>query len=260
MRLGVIADIHGNVAALEAVLAALRHRGVAQVVNLGDLVSGPLWPAETLALLRDAGIASLRGNHDRWVAEGGGGASDLFARDALTAGDCAALGALPMHLRPLPGVLAFHARPADDDAYLLEDVARGRMVPAPVADVAARLGPTAETLILCAHSHQAAIRQLPDGRVVVNPGSVGMPAYEDPTPPAHLCETGAPHARFAVLEVEEGQLLAAELVAIAYDHQAAVARALANGSAKWARWLATGEAGDRARDGGGPGSTTTNPR
>jgi hypothetical protein len=35
-------------------------------------------------------------------------------------------------------------------------------------------------------------------------------------------------------------------VALAYDHQAAVARALANGSAKWARWLATGEAGDEA--------------
>jgi predicted phosphodiesterase len=246
MRLGVIADIHGNVAALEAVLAALRQRGVSQVVNLGDLVSGPLWPAETLAMLRAAGIPSLRGNHDRWVAEGGGGASDRFARDALAEADRAALGALPVHLRPLPGVLAFHARPDDDDAYLLEDVRDGRMVPAPVADVAARLGETAETLILCAHSHQAAIRQLPDGRVVVNPGSVGMPAYEDPTPPAHLCETGAPHARFAVLEVADGRLLSAELVAIAYDHQAAVARALANGSAKWARWLATGEAAAEA--------------
>ncbi|NGM19482.1 metallophosphoesterase family protein [Roseomonas stagni] len=242
MRLGVIADIHGNVLALQAVLGALRQRGVTQVVDLGDVVSGPLWPAETLALLRDAGIPSLCGNHDRWVAEGRGGASDAFARAALTAEDAAWLGALPMHLRPLPGVLAFHARPADDDAYLLEDVAEGRMVPARVAEVAARLGATAETLILCAHSHQPAIRQLPDGRVVVNPGSVGMPAYEDPTPPAHLCETGAPQARFAVLEVEAGRLVSADLVAIAYDHGAAAARAAANGSAKWARWLATGEA------------------
>lgn len=242
MRLGVIADIHGNVLALQAVLGALRQRGVTQVVDLGDLVSGPLWPAETLALLRDAGIPTLRGNHDRWVAEGGGGASDAFARAALTAEEAAGLGALPMHLRPLPGVLAFHARPDDDDAYLLEDVTEGRMVPARVAEVAARLGATAETLILCAHSHQPVIRQLPDGRVVVNPGSVGMPAYEDPTPPAHVCETGAPQARFAVLEVEAGRLVSADLVALAYDHEAAAARAAANGSAKWARWLATGEA------------------
>ncbi|WP_203076775.1 metallophosphoesterase family protein [Falsiroseomonas ponticola] len=242
MRLGVIADIHGNAVALEAVLGALRQRGVAEVVNLGDLVSGPLWPAETLALLRGAGIPSLRGNHDRWVAEGVGGASDHFAGAALTAGERAGLGGLPVHLRPLPGVLAFHARPDDDDAYLLEDVAGGRLVPASGAAVAARLGPTAEGLILCAHSHQAAIRQLPDGRVVVNPGSVGMPAYDDPTPPAHASVTGAPHARFAVLEVEEGRLVAAELVAIAYDHQAAVARAAANGRADWAGWLGTGEA------------------
>ncbi len=242
MRLGVIADIHGNAAALEAVLHDLRRRRVATVVNLGDLVSSPLWPAETLALLREAGIPSLRGNHDRWVAEGGGGASDRFAAAALTAEERAALGALPMHLRPLPGVLAFHARPGDDDAYLLEDVAGGRLVPAPVADVAARLGATAETLMLCAHSHQAAIRQLPDGRVVVNPGSVGMPAYEDGTPPAHASVTGAPHARFAVLEVEDGRLVSADLVALAYDHAAAVARARANGREDWARWLATGEA------------------
>lgn len=242
MRLGVIGDIHGNALALEAVLADLRQRGVTAVVNLGDLVSGPLWPAETLTLLRDAGIPSLRGNHDRWVVEGGGGASDRFARAALTAAECAGLGALPMQLRPLPGVLAFHGRPVDDEAYLLEDVLDGRMVPAPVADVAARLGETAETLIICAHSHQAAIRALPDGRVVLNPGSVGLPAYTDPTPPAHVSETGAPHARFAVVTVEDGRLVSAELVALAYDHRAAAARAAANGSASWARWLATGEA------------------
>jgi predicted phosphodiesterase len=241
MRLGVIADIHGNAAALEAVLQALKRRGVTKVLDLGDSVSGPLWPAETLALLRHAGIPSLRGNHDRWVAEGGAGASDRFARAALSGPEAAFLGALPMQRRPLPGVLAFHASPGDDEAYLLDEVAEGRLRPAPAATVASRLGPTEETLILCAHSHQATIRELPDGRVIVNPGSVGMPAYADPAAPAHASETGAPHARFAVLELEAGRLQSAELVALAYDHQAAAARAAANGRPDWAHWLATGE-------------------
>ncbi len=241
-RLGVIADVHGNVAAWEAVMADLARRGVEAVVNLGDLVSGPLWPAATLALVRRSGIPVLRGNHDRWVAEGGGGASDRFARAALTEAEAAWLGALPMTLEPLPGVAAFHARPADDNAYLLENVVDGRLVPAPADRVAARLGAVTAGVILCAHSHLPAIRQLPDGRVVLNPGSVGMPAYADPTPPAHVSETGAPHARYAVAEIADGRLLAVELIALAYDHEAAAARAMAAGSLGWAHWLATGEA------------------
>ncbi|CEJ09983.1 Calcineurin-like phosphoesterase superfamily domain protein [bacterium YEK0313] len=47
MRLAVIADIHGNVLALDAVLADVAGRGADRIVNLGDCVSGPLWPRET---------------------------------------------------------------------------------------------------------------------------------------------------------------------------------------------------------------------
>jgi predicted phosphodiesterase len=46
MHLAILADIHGNVLALEAVLADLEHRKADNVVNLGDCVSGPLWPRE----------------------------------------------------------------------------------------------------------------------------------------------------------------------------------------------------------------------
>ncbi|RWE04771.1 MAG: metallophosphoesterase, partial [Mesorhizobium sp.] len=52
MRIAVLADIHGNVLALDAVLADLERRGGADlIVNLGDLVSGPLWPRETMERL-----------------------------------------------------------------------------------------------------------------------------------------------------------------------------------------------------------------
>jgi predicted phosphodiesterase len=240
MRLGVIADVHGNSLALEAVLADLARRGVTTAINLGDLVSGPLWPRETLDLLDRAGIPAVRGNHDRWVAEGGEGRSDAFARAALDPAACAWLGALPRQAEPLPGVLAFHARPQDDNAYLLEDVRDGRLVPAAQEAVAARLGGVRAGLILCAHSHQAAIRALPDGRVVLNPGSVGCPAYDDPDRPAHVSETGAPFARYAVAEVAGGRLVAAEFVALPYDHAAAAARAAAHGRPDWAHALATG--------------------
>jgi predicted phosphodiesterase len=65
MKLAVIADVHGNSAALEAVLADIEAAGVTEVVNLGDHVSGPLDPGGTADLLMARGFPSIRGNHDR---------------------------------------------------------------------------------------------------------------------------------------------------------------------------------------------------
>src|SRR5260370_7708888 len=69
MHLAILADIHGNVLALEAVLADLEHRKVDNVVNLGDCVSGPLSPRETAHLLMRLDWPTIRGNHDRWVTD-----------------------------------------------------------------------------------------------------------------------------------------------------------------------------------------------
>ena len=69
MRLAVISDIHGNIVALEAVLADLKTRGVDDIVNLGDCVTGLLWPRETLELLDTLKLPTVRGEHDRWLGE-----------------------------------------------------------------------------------------------------------------------------------------------------------------------------------------------
>lgn len=240
MNLAVIADIHGNAIALRAVLADIARRGITDIVNLGDCVSGPLWPRETTELLMAAAIPTLSGNHDRWVTEGGDYASDAFARAELTAPQRAWLAALPFQLRPAPDVLAFHARPDDDNAYLLEDIAEGRLWPASPATVQERLGDARAPLVLCAHSHLPGLLRLGADCLVLNPGSVGCPAYDDPTPPAHVSEAGAPFARYAVVELHGASVGAVELIALAYDHEAAVARAEAVGRPEWARALRTG--------------------
>jgi predicted phosphodiesterase len=240
MKLAVIADIHGNLLALDAVLADIDRRALRGIINLGDVVSGPLWPRETLDRIEARRIATVRGNHDRWVGEGGDGPSDAFARQQLEAGQAAWLAGLPGTCAPAPGILAFHARPEDDNAYLLEEVAAGRLVPSNATTVTERLGPTVATLLLCAHSHIPGLLALEDGRIVLNPGSVGCPAYADTTPPPHVSETGSPFARYAVLEVEDGRLIGCEMVALAYDHAAAAARAEALGRADWAHALRTG--------------------
>jgi Calcineurin-like phosphoesterase len=69
MRIAIFADIHGNILALEAVLTDLQSRRVDKFVNLGDCVSGPLWPRETAELLMRLSWPTVRGNHDRWVTD-----------------------------------------------------------------------------------------------------------------------------------------------------------------------------------------------
>ena len=247
MRIAVLADIHGNHLALQAVRADLACRAVDRVVNLGDCVSGPLWPAETADALMALGWPTVRGNHDRWVsslAPSAMGATDAFTHARLDARQRAWLSDLPPTLRLDGGIVGIHGTPSDDNAYLLEEVEGGRLVEASAGAVQARLGPLDARILLCAHSHRPAVVQLPGGPLVVNPGSVGCPAYSDTTEPAHRSEARAPHARYAILTVDEADIdevgIAVDLCAVAYDWQVAADAAAANGRPDWAHALRTG--------------------
>jgi diadenosine tetraphosphatase ApaH/serine/threonine PP2A family protein phosphatase len=70
-------------------------------------------------------------------------------------------------------------------------------------------------------------------KMIINPGSVGLPAYEDPSPPAHVSESGSPAANYAVLQLS-GDQASVEHIAIPYDHAAAARRAEENQSPAWA--------------------------
>lgn len=247
MRIAVIADIHGNILALEAVLEDLRRRGGADLtVDLGDCVSGPLWPRETMERLERLDFPTLRGNHDRRVASEELAAlqlSDSFAHDRLTPAQRKTLGALPLALEIAPAVLAFHARPDHDEKYLTENIAEGSLLRAPLPAVQRRLGPAAARyrLLLCGHSHRPELLRLPGGPVIFNPGSVGCPAYHDPSLPAHSSELGAPHARYGIVELGEGgRPDRFEMIALAYDNEAAARRADESGRPEWAHALRTG--------------------
>ncbi len=75
--------------------------------------------------------------------------------------------------------------------------------------------------------------------MVVNPGSVGLPAYIDDIPHPHTMQAGSPHARYSVLSAtEKGWQV--KNVALDYDWRPAVAAARCNGRQDWAHWLRTG--------------------
>ncbi|MGB3407608.1 MAG: metallophosphoesterase family protein [Jannaschia sp.] len=241
-RIAVIADIHGNADALSAVLADIGDRAVDLIVNLGDHVSGPLVAAETMALIRATPMVSIRGNHDRWMADLSPdemGASDRAAFDDLSEEDIGWLRALPPAATLGDDIFACHATPQDDLTYWLQTVRPdGQVTTRDPVEVAARAVPP-HGILLCGHTHICGAVTLPDGRRIVNPGSVGLPAYDDTEPFPHVMEAGSPEARYALLtRTEAGWDVT--FLAVPYDTTRMARFARARGREEWATAIETG--------------------
>lgn len=236
--IAVLSDIHGNLPALEAVIADARSAGASSFVNLGDSLSGPLWPAETADLLTREGWPAIAGNHERQLLTHSlerMGASDRFASERLSPAQLAWLAAQPPLLALTDDIFLCHGSPRGDLEHLLHTVEPAGIRDATEAEIAERLGGIGATLILCGHTHVARVVTLPDGRTVANPGSVGLQAFHDDHPLPYIVENGDPLARYALIRGAE-----VDLRAVAYDHPAAAAKAEREGRADWAVALRTG--------------------
>jgi predicted phosphodiesterase len=203
MRVGVIADVHANLVALEAVLDDLP--SVDHVVCLGDVVGYNPWPGECVDRVRSVAAVTVAGNHDRTVgtperyrANEMARAGLELARERLDDDQRAWLDDLPERVTVADDrALAVHSHPdpARRDAYVYP--AEFDAVAAHVADAVAH----AEALLL-GHTHvqHAATHE---GVLVCNPGSVGQP------------RDGDPRAAYAVLEV--GDDVSVDLRRVEYD-------------------------------------------
>jgi predicted phosphodiesterase len=241
MRIAVLADVHGNIDALHAVITDLKQQSPDLTVNLGDCLSGPLWPAETADLLMDLGWPTVRGNHDRWLTAPPDpvGPWEADTLPQLTSAHHAWLAALPATLT-LGEAFLCHATPRSDTTYWLHELRPdGSFAETPTDRIAGQAEGIAQSLLLCGHTHIARAVGLDDGRLAVNPGSVGCPGFEDDRPVYHRAEAGLPHAAYAVLDqTPDGWAVAFRR--IPYDTRRAVSRAAARGRPDWTSVLATG--------------------
>jgi diadenosine tetraphosphatase ApaH/serine/threonine PP2A family protein phosphatase len=241
MRLAVLADVHGNADALRAVIADLAVQAPDLVVNLGDCLSGPLWPGETADLLMAQGWPTVRGNHDRWLVAPPDppGPWEADALPHLSSAHRDWLAGLPPTL-VLDDAFLCHGTPSSDTTYWLHHVRPdGSFAPTAAAAAARHAAGIGQPLILCGHTHVAAALRLPSGQMVVNPGSVGCPAYEDDHPVYHRVEAGTPHACYALID-RRGADWDITFRRLPHDGSRAVAAARARGAADWAAALATG--------------------
>ncbi len=244
MRIAILSDIHGNIAALDAVLADIAARQVERIVNLGDILSGPLFPCETAERLMPLDLPTIGGNHERQLltlAPERMGESDRHTQRQLSPRHRDWIAGLPDRLWLAEDVLMVHGAPGDDLCYWLETVDAAGLRPATAEEIEARAQGIAAPLILCGHTHVPRLHRRPGGGLIVNPGSVGLPAYADDHPFAHKVETGSPHARYALAERRDG-FWQAQLIAVTYDWESAARAAEAQGRPDWAGALRTGQA------------------
>lgn len=242
MRIAVLSDIHGNLAALQAVVEDFGRRGVDAAVNLGDSLSGPLLPRETAQFLMAQDWVHLAGNHERQILTLRPLAcdpSDAYARAQLGRTELEWIAALrPCHAWS-DEVLLCHGTPANDAEYFLESVEPGRLRAASAQEISSRLGATRARVIVCGHTHVPRMVRTASGQMLVNPGSVGQPAYDDDQPVYHAVESGAPDARYAIIEARAAGW-SAQLIGVPYDHASMAALARRHGRPDWEHILRFG--------------------
>ncbi len=247
MRIALLSDIHGNLPALEAVLADTRRRAVTRIVNLGDSLSGPLLPLETARFLMKQDWLQLAGNHERQLlqfARLGGGESDACAHAQLTPEVFEWMRTLKPALPLDEEVFLCHGTPRSDVEGFLDSIEGDHTRPATADELADRCTLAAPRVIACGHTHIPRVTQSATGQLLVNPGSVGLQAYEDTVPDRgrphyYRVEGGDAYARYATIE-KRGGAWCAQIHPVPYDFEPMARLAERNGRPGWAQALRTG--------------------
>jgi putative phosphoesterase len=172
-RIAALSDIHGNLPALEAVLADVEREDVDAIVVVGDSVSGP-FPREVFDALRGVDALIVRGNADRleevrrfdedqarWIEE-------RLDEESLSTVAAWPLTA-ELAVEGIGRILVCHSTPSSDEPIYTRIT--------PDAEVVRLFEAVDADMLLCGHTHMQYDRRLSNGLRIVNPGSVGMP-YE----------------------------------------------------------------------------------
>ncbi|WP_299694616.1 metallophosphoesterase family protein [uncultured Vibrio sp.] len=244
-KFAILSDIHSNVYALEAVVKDAKSKGVTALINLGDILYGPIAPKQTYDYLQALNAITISGNQDRQIyeatkAEIESNPTMQFILDDLGQQPLDWMRQLPFDLQITPDIYACHGTPTDDLVYLLEDISSGEPVVRSNEAIIELLNGVSAPIILCGHTHMPKCVELSTGQLVINPGSVGLQAYTDDEPNIHSMQNYSSKASYTTLhKIAEGQWDIA-FHKVEYDVQSAVTAAQKQGRQDWVHFLNTG--------------------
>lgn len=243
MKIAFLSDIHGNSWALKAVLNDIDQRGITEIYDLGDSLYGPLNPKGTFHLIADWNIKSVCGNQDRCIYE----ITDesemnptlKYVNNQLFEAAINWLKELPKFRIVNDQIFLCHGTPTSDSEYLLEELYTDHVSIKDYDQIEIELADVKQKIVICGHSHRPAIVETQE-RILINPGSVGLPAYEDDLPIPHKIENFSPKARYCIIDLCKNMTV--EHIAVSYDYENAAITAEINKRNDWAKWLRTGVA------------------
>lgn len=244
-KYAVLSDIHSNIYALQAIVADAREQNVNGFINLGDILYGPIAPRATYDYLQELGAITISGNQDRQIYCS---SADEIANNPTMQFILADLGPQPLAwMKDLPfdlhineQIYACHGTPQSDLVYLLENVSDGFPKLKSDGEILAQLNGISSALILCGHTHIPRCVELSTGQLVINPGSVGLPAYRDDEPCHHAMETFSSRASYVIIEQQLEQNWQVAFRKVSYDASLAAQKAQNQGRLDWYQALTTG--------------------
>jgi putative phosphoesterase len=241
--IAVISDIHGNKWALEEVLKDIQERSIGVIFNLGDNLYGPLDPIGTYDILKKYKIYNVSGNEDRMILENiEENTSNKTLKYVLNKIDDEIVEWLESlnNTMVVDDFFLCHGTPADDTKYLIEKIYEQGIFLKNEVEIYNEIKGISQKIICCGHSHKFNLVNLRSGQFVVNPGSVGLQAYDDDIPTYHKVGTGSNKASYCVIKKEKNQYIF-DQVLISYNWESASEYALKNNHKDWAKWLSYGK-------------------
>lgn len=238
-RYAIISDIHGNAGAFAAVLADINSRGIINVINLGDFFFGALQPEKVAEMLRQNPMICITGNTDREILENTDKEGMPRVKADLSAQSINWLKSLPKTASIDNLIFACHGTPESDNEYLLEKVTTHGVFVYNDEELIEKTKNVKERIILCGHSHVNRVIYLSNGKMIVNPGSVGLPAYLGNAEYRFAMESMTPHAKYAIITAD-GNNINVEQINCTYDWNEAAEIARENGNENAAQFLLHG--------------------
>jgi putative phosphoesterase len=242
-KIAVISDIHGNKWALKEVINDIKERNIDTIFNLGDSLYGPLDPVSTYDILKKNKIINISGNEDRIILENVKKNTDnKTLKYILNVIDDEIIGWIgSLHKTMIIDELFLcHGTPNKDDMYLIEKVTEQGVFVKNNDELYTKIKGISQKIICCGHSHKFNLVNLKSGQFIVNPGSVGLQAYNDDVPIYHKIETGSNKASYCMIKKERNQYVFSRIL-VSYDWKSASRYALKNNHKEWAKWLISGK-------------------
>ncbi|WP_037940756.1 metallophosphoesterase family protein [Sulfurospirillum arcachonense] len=242
IKIAILSDIHGNIFALEEVYKNAKSKGVDKFINLGDIFYGPIEPKKTYDFLKEHDFITISGNQDRFLLEVDKQAISQnptikFVLDELGSEGLEWIKKLDFDLHVDKDIYICHGTPSNDEEYLLETfdktIKEDKEIKNSLKDID-------KSVILCGHSHKPRLIKLSSGQIVINPGSVGLPAYNDDVPVKHTMQNYYPHASYAILEKSKFGWNV-DFVKVAYDVKSAVESTKKRDRDDWVYYLKHGK-------------------